>query len=303
MKLFFSLFISISVLAQLPSWVSNASKGCKKGYLCAVGEGVSQTMASAQARAALAKIFENKVTSSFKSDLSSSNGEVNDSASESITELTDMVIEGIEISKVAESNTGYYALAELNKRKAGVGFEKKIRSIDDKITSLLTEKEPAAALRAEQLFASRADLNGRHFFLTNRDIHPPHSLADILKAKKSLVKGIVLSVNLKEAGKNSVQKILMRELSEIGYKFSKPKSATHLISGEVTTEKMHLSVEGFEKYKFQISINSENNKHEKVGTIMFEVIETGRSFDQAYNNALPKISEEFKTNLRKLSIK
>ena len=78
------------------------------------------------------------------------------------------------------------------------------------------------------------------------------------------------------------------------------KKSTHVLSGVVTPEKQYLKVEGFTKYKFQVELSSYDIRNVTKGHVVFSDIETGRSFSQAYEKAIPPLMEELKNSMNKL---
>ncbi|EQC46585.1 LPP20 family lipoprotein [Bacteriovorax sp. Seq25_V] len=303
--LFLSLFL-LNAYADLPNWVSDSKKGCKKSELCAVGEGESSSGAARNARVALSKIFENQVSSKFSSNLSSSNGKVDDSASEQIEEITETALEGVQITKTAESKTSYFALASINKMKAASGFEREIKKLDEKMEILYEEKDPSLAVKIEQLFLQREVLNKRFAFLTGREVQSKIDFSKVFKNKREAMANIILHVYLDEEEPKYVEAAVAQELSSAGYKVTtgrvRNKSSTNIITGEVTSEKMHMNVEGFEKFKFTLKLTSSDLKNVQKGRLTFDTEETGRSYDQAVQKAVEKIKEYIKTNIKELTI-
>lgn len=306
MKLFISILLMTSVFADLPSWVKDSKKECKKSELCAVGEGESQSQAARNARVALSKIFDNQVSSTFSSSLSNSNGQVDDSAKEEIEERTNTALEGVEISKTAESKESYYALAVINKMKAASGFEREIKKLDEKMEILYEDKDPSNAVKIEKLFVQRETLNKRHHFLTGRDIASKIDFSKIFKNKKAAMESVVLHVFLDEEEPKNVESAIVGELVSLGYKVTsgevRNKKSTHVITGDLTAEKLYMKVEGFEKYKFSLTLKSSNLDRVQKSQLSFETEETGRNYDQAVHKAIDKIKEYVKTNIQELTI-
>lgn len=306
MKLLVLSIFCLNVFADLPSWVQDSKKQCKKAELCAVGEGGSQSAAARNARVALSKIFENQVSSKFSSNLSSNNGKVDDSASEQIEEITETALEGVEIVKTAESKTEYYALASINKMKAANGFEREIKKIDEKMEILYNEKDPSLAVKIEQMYLQREVLNKRYAFLTGRELSSKIDFSKIFKNKRKAMANVVLHVYLDEEEPKYIETAVVQELSTAGYKVTtgqvRNAASTHIITGEVNAEKMYMKVEGFEKYKFSLKLTSSDTKKVQKSQLSFDTEETGRNYDQAVQKALEKIKEYVKANINQLTI-
>ena len=75
------LFIAILLLlgsfaaAAAPDWTTDSKKACKSSELCAVGTGDTRSVSERNARVALSKIFDTKISSKLASSLSSSNAD------------------------------------------------------------------------------------------------------------------------------------------------------------------------------------------------------------------------------------
>jgi hypothetical protein len=102
-----------------------------------------------------------------------------------------------------------------------------------------------------------------------------------------------------------VQGFLGDKLSAAGYPVTKGKlwnkKSTHLLSGKLRSQKEFLQVKGFEKHRFVLTLDAQNRRRVKTGSMNIEAIETGRSFDQAYAKALVRLKEGIEDQLFKIS--
>ncbi len=304
---FLLLSFSISSYAKEPKWVSDISKGCKsKSEHCAVGTGVSRNKAEQNSRVALAKIFQNKVSSSFKSKLSSSGSSTYEDMSEEIMETTQMALEGLEIKKTYEDKLNFYALAVVNKRKTSNGFKREIEKIDDKMQVYIEDSSASSAVKLEKEFIKRESLAKSYEFLTGRALPSKITFDQVFNTKKEIVGSTVVHVYLDEDEPKSIEALTAKLLSEAGYKTTsgrvRNKHSTHIVTGEVTSDKQYMKIDGFEKYAITVKIAAKNRGKIETGHLTFTTTETGRNYSQAYNKALVNIKEYLKENLTMLNI-
>lgn len=307
LSLVFSFILVSSLLAKEPAWLNDVSKVCKKSELCAIGMGESRLMAQTTATANLAKIFENKIDAQFNTNMQSDNGEIDQGMSERIKESTSIALEGVDHPKMYEGGTHYYALARVKKGKLALKFKSDIDKIDEKVRELFKEDGTGVISKIESLLSEREVFTGRYRFLTGMSLSPPISYKEFLKRKRELVKGIVVHLWVDEPSPKKIQGYLGDKLASSGYPITKgkvwKKSATHLLTGKLRTNKEHLNVEGFEKYAFTLTIDSQNRKREKSGSLNILVTETGRNFEQAYEKALVLIKTEIDEQLYKINFR
>lgn len=306
MKYLILFFVMFSLQAKTPKWVKDPEKACKKSELCAVGEGESLSRAKRAARLAIGKIFNTQVKSKFSESISSENGGLSEKTSDEIEEITDVVLEGVEIKKTHETKTGYMALASLNKRKAAQSYTREINKLDEKMTVLMEDYSAGSLMKVEPLYKKREMLNARVAFLTGMGIDPVVSYEDVFKGKKAAVNSMIVHVYLDEDEPKAIEGALAKVLSDRGYKTTsgrvRNKNSTHIVTGELVADKQYLKVEGFEKYKFLLKIKAKNAQRVESGALSTSVVTTGRNFAQCMEKALPQIKDYLKSNIDKLNI-
>lgn len=127
-------------------WITGDVKGLYSSvtYLTAVGSGYSRKEARADAKNALAEIFESKIKSTFSSSTSSNLMEDSDGAIKSSVQSStykevninsELVLKGVQIGKTfhdKEKNL-FYALAVLNKQKTKRHYAYEMESIERKV--------------------------------------------------------------------------------------------------------------------------------------------------------------------------
>lgn len=302
--LFLTLCVSLQTFADKPKWLTAPQESCKSSELCAIGMGASRNFAEADGRAAIAKIFMSKVHSSFSQEVSAFGGTITNEIKEKVEQRTDAILEGVEIRSFYEDDTDIYALAVLNKRKAATSFKAEIEKIDEKLKVYSTENSSRAAREMRRLSIERTGLDKRYEFLTGFSIPAPISFKQIFAARKKFVSKYVIHVYIDEKEPKVFTPKVMEFLTQEGFKVTtgniRSKQATHMLTGEITVEKMYMKVEGFSKYKFTANLTSANLKGVESGKASFFVVSTGRNLQQAYDKAVVQLIDKLKENMQKL---
>jgi hypothetical protein len=304
--LFIFLYSAIVFSANKPSWVNNTQEGCMKmSELCAVGMGTSRDDAKRNAKIEIAKIFSTNISSTFTSSLAGS-GQSNEEIQEDIKEETSSVLEGVQVNKVYEQEDAFYVLAVLEKRPAAESMKLKINDLDSEIKVIVEDKENTAKTKLKRLFVKRQGLNQTYLFLTGTEIASPIDSDLIFKSNKTAMKGMVLHVLFQEKDPKPLESAVVKALTEMGYKVTtgteKNVVATHEVTGVVAAEKQYINIKGFRKYKLILKIAAKNSKKIESGHLNLEATTTGRTFAQAYENALKEISNELKEKINDLNI-
>lgn len=311
MKLFFiiiTLSLSLNSFAQKkPEWISNPSKKCKKTELCSVGSGINREAANADAQLQLARIFDNKISGSFSQKVSSDNSKVSDYSSEEITQSTDMILKGVTVLESFDDGESVYLLASLNKSKTASMIKNDIDVLDQKIKDLSENSKGLRQAEVQKLFEQRQILDQRHEFLTGRGISHTHNLAEMTSKRKRDVASLVTHVYLDEDEPKAIEQQLAGILSKNGLKITRGQvlntSANFIVTGELSSEKQYLNVDGFEKYSFRLKISAKNSsKRISSGEIMLSTEETGRNFAQAYGKAIAVFKEQLEEKVGELNI-
>ncbi len=302
-----TLFGHMALAEDLPKWVKSPEKGCKKRELCVVGEATGMMMANTNARKALAAFFKVQIKSTFKAttEVDVAADSVEEELSEGITEITDEILEGVEIRENYHGDSTVYSLAVLDKRKAAKKIERAIKEIDDKMKTMATANNGRLARGLKKLHQQRIPLNDRYAFLMDREIKAPYSYQQIHKLVMKSVAGVVLFVDIKEM-KKDVEKIVVDALSKDSFKIVKGSSnrskATHYVTGKFSCKQEYMKVEGFQKQRCTLDISAENKKGQKTGVFQFTTVETGRDSAQAYAKAIGQVQEYIKGNISELNI-
>ena len=272
--LFISLLIAPLTQAKEPAWVKDISKACKaRKELCAVGIGAGKGQAVRHARVELAKIFEVKLSSKFKSSLSSDGQDTLEELSEEIEESTDMALEGVTIKSTYEDSTDFYALAVINKSKVISALRKEIGKIDEKMMTLKAENTGSATVKLERHFLKREVLLKKYEFLAGGTIKSPVSFAEIFAKKKATVNNMIVHVYVDEDDPKPMEAAVVKSLSDSGYRITtgrkRNKHSTHVVTGELVSDKQFMKVEGFEKYKISLKLSAWSKGKVETGHLNF----------------------------------
>ena len=293
---------------EAPKWITDKSLACKSNELCAVGSGSSMTLAQSVARAELAKIFENNISSQFQSELSSYNNDTQESVSEQVNEVTNVILEGVDIKKVYEGEVDYFALAVINKNKAARKVKEEIDKIDAEVSHLFSKDSGGALTQIDGLYLKRESLNQRHHLLKGIFVTAPVDYKQLLKKKEKVLGRYLLYVSVKDSSdidnSSDLRKIVEQQLNSSGYKIAPKKTnkVTNLIQGEFVSEKLYLKVRGFVRYKFSMSLKAKNAESNETGSIYFTTDCNARSFEQAKDIGLKRLSSYLSEHIKQLNI-
>ncbi len=299
---------------ERPTWLFEPGKACKSYELCAVGEAPGSLGADVAARKNLAKVFETKVTSELNVKTTSSStikeevvtGRVDEDVQEKIREQTEQVLRGVQINEVFEGKESYFALAVLDKRQASKRIASEIEAVDTEMRAYVNDGRRSSLNKALKKYYIRNNLNERHQFLSGRRIASPVSLTSILnKKRKKRELGTTVKVKFDEVGGISeVNHLIISHLLENDFKVvtGDDRRSKFTILGSLKKEEQHMNVKGFKRYKFFLQLKSQNNDGEKIGALDFDTVQTGRSLQHAYENAMPEIRSFLDDKLGELNI-
>lgn len=312
----FKIF-TLLLLAQLdcfamPAWINSPMSFCPPSELCAVGESAGSLGAEAAARNSMAKIFSTRVESSSSVMTTSESttdkdgvisGDVSEDTFGRIREFTDEVIEGSYIKERFESEDSFYALIALHKRKSASLFEDRMKRIDSEVKSLIADGRRSSLNKALKKLKVRAAIHDRYRILRNLDFPAIVKLSQVLKlkgAKRAL--GVKVSLNINEITKTK-EVLKSVKLNLINNDFIIVKNgADFRVEVNLIQEDQYIKVKGFVKSKFILNAKSFNKSGNEIGALKYEIIQTGRSKEQAYENAVPGINKFIEDKFDELNI-
>ncbi len=273
-----------------PAWLETPQAGCASDELCAVAQGRTRNAAQLNARAEISKILETKINVSSLSVETLADAELN----QKIHEQTNILLNDIEIKEAFEDNGSVYALAALNKPIAAAVLKKDIEKIDEDIKNNLTKETLAAASKAETAFAQRSALNARYAVLTGTFLPDPVSYAEIVRHKRNVAAKTKIFL---ESLSPVLEQGVREALEKAGYTLVSDKTdATKSIYVKFSAERQHLNVEGFVRYLFGFKLSITDKKGETSETAAASFSETGRTYSQAFENAVASYKEMLSEN-------
>lgn len=278
---------------QLPSWVNSSSEACSAAAYCAVGSGESSEVARARAMANLAKVFENQVTSQYKTSVTGKGDFSEEESEDSIVEETKLLLEGAEIKKTFSVNNQFFALAEISKSKWATLIRKDIEVIDNKMKALLKEKSVTSLVSLEKLLKERVPLERKMQFLGAASFQPPISLESIAEEKVRRLEEIRIFVRVNGVDKEDFTALLKEGLSQSGFTTTEGTQATHQLNVTVKAQDAYLKVQGFVKKSYVIKCVLKDQLGKELSTVVFDYAESGRSVDQIE----AKVFDQFKKDI------
>jgi len=317
MKKFFSLLLvltSFSLFAK-PKWISEPGEFCGEQKLCAVGEGTGQMSAETNAYNSIAKVFGTHVKSKLEIYTSSSSksdeqgpiaGENDEEVSSQIKEMTDQVLNGVEIKETYETPDGVFALAVLNKRKGANILKTQMNEIDEKVKAFYADGRRSSLNKILKQYKLRANINLKYEVLTERAYPMPITYKQVMEKKaQKRAKEVSILVSFKSfEQKSELSHTFINALVDNDFIVVLKKNLPHqfIINGEVSAEKLYFNVAGFEKHKFHFKVTSEKPDGQKLGALNFDSEQIGRDQIQAFNKAAIEIKNYIVENLNELNI-
>ena len=287
-----------------PKWVNDPSAGCIATELCAVGSGATVKRAQADARNQIAKIFESRIKSSFETTFIDENDKTYSKVKDFISDESEVILQAVEVKETYEdAKTGdVYALGVLNKPTAARITKQDIEDLDQKMTALLNEDTPAAAVQLEKLYEERRSYNRRYTVLTGHPMDEVVGYDQVYGNKKTRIgkRHIFLKVDGKP--EKAFDQAVRSVLKENGYTFADSVSeSTPKVIISFEEEEQYMKVKGFVKYAYHFTMKAPDGKGETIDVLATTIEETGRNRQQAFKNALETLKAYIKDNILNLN--
>lgn len=294
-----------------PTWVNSPLDFCPPTELCAVGEATGALGAESAARDSLAKIFSVNIkasqsvitTSETQTSEDVITGEVSEETYGEILEFTEEVLEGSFIKERFEDEESHFALIAINKRKTAGIFEDRMKNIDVEVSALVKDGRRSSLNKALKKLKLRSSIHDKYRILKGSTFVSTVSTSDILRLK-SIKRdlGTKVSLKVKEiSDSKDVLKSIKFNLIENDFIISNRKTDYEIIVN-LKQEPQYIKVKGFVKYKFILSVKSLDQKGNEIGSLKYEIIQTGRTQKQSYENALPGINNFINEKFNELNI-
>ena len=290
--------------AGKPKWVNDPSAACAASELCAVGTGATVKRAQADARNQIAKIFESKIRSSFETTFIEENDKNYSKIKDFISDESEVILQAVEVKETYEDEKSrdVFALAVLNKPTAARVTKQDIDDLDQKMTALLKEDTPAAAVQLEKLYEERRSYNRRYTVLTGHPMDEIVGYDQVYGNKKTRIgkRHIFLTVDGKPNA--SFDQAVRSVLKENGYTFADSLSeATPEVRISFKEEEQYMKVKGFVKYIYHFTMKGPDRNGQTIDVLATTIEETGRTKQQAFSNALTSLKAYIKENILNLN--
>lgn len=285
-----------------PKWINDPSAACSSNELCAVGTGATVKRAQADARNQIAKVFESKIKSSFETTFIDENDSTYSKVKDYISDESEVILEAVEVKETFEAPEDVYALAVLNKPTAARVTKQDIDDLDQKMTALLKEDTPAAAVQLEKLYEERRSYNRRYTVLTGHPMPERVTYDQVYGNKKDRIgkRHIFLKVDGKP--NTAFDQAVRSVLKENGYTFAASASEeTPKVVISLEEEEQYIKVKGFVKYAYHFTMKAPDKKGKMIDVLATTIEESGRNQQQAFKNALSSLKDYIKENILNLN--
>lgn len=275
-----------------PAWIYSPYDECiEANEICATGEARTMSEADAQARSNLASIFEVKVSTELNSFSASSQSfpwqaQVNQQVQQSLSESVSQILEVVEIKNHFRKDGLTYSLASLDKAKASLLIESRMKKLDQQIEVLWAHRQRTNFRRIVRLSQEREKLNERYSIISGTSKPAVVSFEQIYKWKETRSAQLPITIKVGQAPDWLVEK-LKELLTEAGFRIVKG-GTPRVLAVNVESIKEFLNVDGFEKYTFTLNMSNVEEGDKKKVISTSETV-TGRT--QA--DALLKVKQFF----------
>lgn len=240
-----------------PEWAMGPSGGYpSEVYLTGVGVAAERARAEDRARAEIAKILQVQIQSRDASTESQwlsrigdmASGEYRQSVQAELITTTNKVLEGVRIAETWQDRKTdeYYALAVLDRLRAGRALREELDDIDQTVTGhvRLAETEPSVLRRLGRYLQALAALERRGGIAADLRIvdpsgwvaEPPYRLAEINERADREAAAIRIGVELTDDRQGIVEGALTRALVGLGMQLAPAAERDLLVRGSVDVE-------------------------------------------------------------------
>lgn len=285
-----------------PKWINDPAAACASNEMCAVGTGATVKRAQADARNQIAKVFESKIKSSFETTFIDENDTSYSKVKDYISDESEVILQAVEIKETYETPEDVYALAVLNKPTAARVTKQDIDDLDQKMTALLKEDSPAAAVQLEKLYEERRGYNRRYTVLTGHPLADVVGYDQVYGNKKDRIgkRHIYLTVDGKPD--TAFDQAVRSALKENGYTFAASESEeTPKVVISFAEEEQYMNIKGFVKYTYHFTMKAPDKKGRMIDVLATTIEETGRNRNQTFKNALASLKDYIKENILNLN--
>ena len=299
-----------------PEWIEDPGSQCfEVREICAVGEGPGAMMADASARRSLAQIFKTRIKSSTSIQQTSIqtqdpggllSGSVRENVSDRIEEHTDQLLSGVEVKKRYMSKTGFFSYVVLNRKSAGERVRRNIKIIDEEMLQIKKAGKRSAARELAEKFLEREQLAMQYQVLMGQFLKSAVSFRQIQELRgvvKNAKKSVCLVTRAKKHYK-SFNGLIKNQLTDNLYSIREQVSArcSRTLTAALKVKSEYLKVEGFVKNRYVVKIEGVDGSDEKIGSLFFSVVKTGRDEQDTYSKAFPEIEKKIDNRFNEMNL-
>ena len=285
-----------------PRWVNRVGEDCPPENLCALGQGTGYQVAAAHARKELAKVFGTQVIAKFQMTTTYGGKTTEELVREDLAELTEQVLEGVQITRRHREDDGIYVLAVLDRRRAGERIRQAIKERDQRLQSYLQTSKLSALLQLRKLYNQRATLNGRYQLLRGHLVPEQVTWEQIIRRQKAVAaQGRVIHISIAEESPGFIHPLLVQLLTRVGFRIA-DKNFQQRLQGRYSAQRLPLNIEGFEKYRFTLGLKTLNDQGQEIGGLNFHREVTGRNKAQATSKARAFVRDYLLEHIDQLNI-
>ncbi len=296
---------SVKVPKGEPLWLYSAQEFCEGRFICASAEGDSKSESDARALKSLAGIFEMQVKGEFKFSKHSFSGEeqtqMEEYVEDNISKKIDLVLKGAEIKERFTKNGLNFSLAALDKEKTRKLLMTEVRDIDSKLKHFYGLKNKLYIKKLNLLYNERMLLNEKLIVVDKSGIPAPISFKEINDLKFTSGGGSKLKFVVGSDVPESLLEKLSEVLTEVGYKLTK-EDEDFAITVSFKEKEEFLNVEGFKKFRFEMTMKASNKAGKEVGTYQVSIVSNGRNKKDAFLKIRKKFISRVEGNIDKLNL-
>ena len=230
---------------QCPSWVNTgrSEQYPAENYLVGIASGDSLQQAKKRARSEVAESLEVSISKEWRSATryfvtETNTGNISQKEMKIEKQLqtqTAMVLKGVEIPETCFEGTRYYALAVLDRQKAGKRLTADIHRLDQETTSWKEQAEnsnqPLQKIRflkrALAILLERQKLNAK-LAVIDKGIDDVHNLAELTALLDRTFTTCTIAVLFANHQADSVRETVIEGISKLGFSFVEPDQSPDL---------------------------------------------------------------------------
>jgi hypothetical protein len=299
-------------VGSVPAWVNQPQAAYPANrYLVSVGNGRDRNSAISDAKKQMAESFVVKVKSEIQTKASSTlnqntagsvSGEAKEVVSKDLSLTSETSLRGAEVKEVAQLESEFYALVALDKLTARSGLvmesnrikqklESTLEALEDTYTKQKMNEAKAEMSNLDQLYGEAAALGMSALIEVNPLRARVNKIENAARSKNSKSNFAVKMVKGADYFEHDVQACI-NDRGGVAYTYDQAPSDAHKIQITVLERPQHMTVEGWNKIRFDLSaaVVQSNGKMFRVQATQTE---TGRNREAVLESVSEKLSRDF----------